>query len=113
MAKEKRKVRFNVSIAGYRAKQVVDYADMPDGHRFWVNHESILGSDRICEFVIPDPEPEPVFQEKRDIEITPEIVTKEEPENEDPVIEPKPEVEKPKKRRGRPPKNKKNEYRFK
>ncbi len=48
---DKRQVKFNVGIAGYKHGQVVNYADMPPGHQFWVDHESILGSDRICEFV--------------------------------------------------------------
>ena len=48
---DKRQVKFNVGIANYKHGQVVNYADMPPGHQFWVDHESILGSDRICEFV--------------------------------------------------------------
>jgi hypothetical protein len=48
---DKRQVKFNVTIAKYLHGQIVNYADMPPGHQYWVDHEDILGSDRICEFV--------------------------------------------------------------
>lgn len=51
---DKRKVRFNVAIAGYRHGQIVDYADMPPGHRFWVDNKSILTETLICEFIEPE-----------------------------------------------------------
>lgn len=51
-----RNVRFNVAIAVYRPGQVVRYGDMPDGHRFWADNESILQTTRICEFTDEKPE---------------------------------------------------------
>ena len=54
---DKRKVKFNVGIADYRQGQIVDYADMPLGHRFWVDNDSILLDTKICDF-IKEPEPE-------------------------------------------------------
>uniref|UniRef100_A0A6M3IXN5 Uncharacterized protein n=1 Tax=viral metagenome TaxID=1070528 RepID=A0A6M3IXN5_9ZZZZ len=48
---EKRKVRFNIAIADYRPGQIVNYIGMPPGHKFWIDHEDILGATRICEFV--------------------------------------------------------------
>ena len=46
-----KKVKFNLAIANYRPGQIVDYDDMPPGHKFWIDNKDILGSDRICEFV--------------------------------------------------------------
>ena len=48
---DKRQVKFNVTLAKYRHGQIVNYADMPPGHQFWVDNKGILGSTRICEFV--------------------------------------------------------------
>jgi len=48
---DKRKVRFNIAIADYRHGQIINYIDMPPGHKFWIDHEDILGANRICEFV--------------------------------------------------------------
>ena len=48
---DKRKVRFNIAIANYRPGQIINYTGMPPGHKFWIDHEDILGANRICEFV--------------------------------------------------------------
>ena len=48
---DKRKVRFNLAHAGYHHGEIVNYADMPEGQRFWVDNKSILETPRICEFV--------------------------------------------------------------
>jgi len=48
---DKRRVRFNIKIADYRHGQIVNYVDMPPGHRFWIDNKDILGASRICEFV--------------------------------------------------------------
>jgi len=71
MAKNKndREVRFNVTIAGYRHGQIVKYGDMPAGQQFWVDNKSILGSDRICEFL------DEIKPEKKEPE-RPEVFTK-------------------------------------
>lgn len=52
MSKENdRIVKFNVAIADYRPGQKIRYGDMPKGHQFWADHDSILMDTRICEFV--------------------------------------------------------------
>jgi len=52
--RDDRQVKFNLNIAHYKPGQIVNYTDMPPGHQFWVDHEDILGSDRICEFVVDE-----------------------------------------------------------
>lgn len=50
--RDERQVKFNINIAHYKPNQVVNFTDMPPGHQYWVLHESIIGTDRICEFVV-------------------------------------------------------------
>ena len=130
--KDTRKVRFNLAIPayrdkhpGYRHNEVVNYADMPPGHQFWVDNKSIIGSTLICGFIEDEPKPvepvepekkpaEPVIEEKQEtheiVQSEPEIEESDLDEfNEDAPQyipgekEAQPETEK--KRRGRPKKN--------
>ena len=99
--KDTRKVRFNIAIAaykgkhpGYRHNEVVNYADMPPGHQFWVDNKSIIGSTLICEFIEDEPKPvgpetEPVKPEEKPVE--PVIEEKQETHE---VEQPEPETEK-------------------
>ena len=86
-----RKVRFNVAIAGHRPGQIVNYAEMPDGQKFWVDNESILQRDRICEFFEPKPDLDAeikkvIEQPAKEPEITSDIT-------EEPVVEKKEEID--------------------
>jgi len=90
---DKRRVRFNIAHAGYRPGQIVNYAEMPEGHRAWVDHKSILQSDRICEFIedtrvldllqTPEPEKEPDV----DTDASPESEAEQKPDTDTDEIE--------------------------
>jgi len=46
-----RKVRFNINVADYKPGQIVNYEDMPPGHRHWLDTEGLMETTRICEYV--------------------------------------------------------------
>jgi len=80
MAKVKntKRVKFNVAIADYRPGQIVDYADMPDGHRFWVDNESILETTKIAEFIKEEAisKPEPKLEKPEEVKEKDELEEK-------------------------------------
>ena len=69
-----KQVKFNIAVADYRPGQIVNYFDMPVGHRHWVDTKGIMETTRICEFV-DDPELEikPKSKDEKNLKISDSI----------------------------------------